>query len=173
MDNNQQNSNTQITTPTPLGTSDKNENIFLGLVGAILGSSAGAIVIVLLDRIGFVAAISGIVMAICTISLYRKFAKGFSVKGLIICVIVMIIMTLIAENIAISLAVLDAFKKIGIKSDFWTVFSNLYKLIGEYDLFGTYIGSLVLAYVFTVLGAFGTVKSSLNDGKKPAAKTQK
>ena len=82
-------------------------------------------------------------------------------------------MTLIAENIAISLAVLDAFKKIGIKSDFWTVFSNLYKLIGEYDLFGTYIGSLVLAYVFTVLGAFGTVKSSLNDGKKPAAKTQK
>ena len=144
------------------------ENMLLGTVGAVLGSLIGVLAIVLLDRLGFVAAISGLAMAAGTILLYEKFAKGLSVKGIAICIVVMILMTLLAENIAVSIAVVqEAAEDYGVTLSFGEVFGNLYKLIadGVVDR-GTYFGSLAMVYLFNALGAFGIIKSSFDKRKK-------
>lgn len=138
----------------------KEQNIPLGTVGAILGSMAGAILIILLDRIGYVASISGLVMAIATVYLYQKFAKGISVKGIAICVVTMIVMVLIAENIACSIAVVEELAELGYNYSFGDIFNNFFRLLAEgYIDSGVYFGNLALVYLFTALGAFGIIKS--------------
>ncbi len=52
----------------------KTENMVAGTVGALLGSLLGVACIVLLGQLGYVAAVSGIVMAICTM-------KGYELLG--------------------------------------------------------------------------------------------
>ncbi len=143
------------------------ENVLLGTVGAVLGSLVGVVAIILLDRLGFVAAISGVVMAAGTILLYEKFAKGLSGKGIAICIVVMILMTLLAENIAVSISVVqEAAEDYGVTLTFGEVFGNLYELIAE-DVIdgGVYAGSLALVYLFNALGAFGIIKSSFDKRK--------
>lgn len=138
----------------------KEQNIPLGTVGAILGSMAGAILIILLDRIGYVASISGLVMAIATVYLYQKFAKGISGKGIAICVVTMIVMVLIAENIACSIAVVEELAELGYNYSFGDIFNNFFRLLAEgYIDSGAYFGNLALVYLFTALGAFGIFKS--------------
>lgn len=143
------------------------ENVLLGTVGAVLGSTVGVVAIVLLDRLGFVAAFSGVVMAAGTILLYEKFANGLSIKGIIICIVVMVLMILLAENIAVSIAIMQELEKTyNIKLNFGDVFGNLYKWITDGIVDGgTYARSLVMVYLFNALGAFGIIKSSFDKKK--------
>ena len=152
--------------PQKLTINDNEENVALGTLGAIIGSLAGAAAIILLDRIGFVASVAGVAMAVCTLSLYEKFAKKISKKGIIICVIVMIIMTLLAENAACSIQIANELKEYGYNVSVTKVFMNFFSLLAAGDLeTGTYIGSLVMVYLFTALGAYGQVAQKLKMAK--------
>ena len=156
---------------TPTNTSDvkevKNENVFLGILGALLGSIAGVVIIVLLSQVGFIASVAGLVMAICTLKLYEKFAGTLSKKGIIICIVIMVLMTVLAENIAFTLQVLREVKTYGGSVKFFDVFFNLYKYMGEGVLnTSTYVTNLLMVLGFNVLGAFGLIKGQLNTSKK-------
>lgn len=59
----------------------KKENVVAGVVGALLGSLLGVACIVLLGQLGYVAAVSGIVMAICTMKGYELLGIGMIVFG--------------------------------------------------------------------------------------------
>ena len=48
----------------------KQEQVLPGIVGALIGSLIGAVVIVIVGQLGYVAAVSGLVMAICTLKGY-------------------------------------------------------------------------------------------------------
>ena len=140
----------------------KEQNIPLGTVGAILGSMAGAVSIILLDRLGYVASVSGLIMAIATIWLYQKLAKGISGKGIAICIVVMVVMVLVAENIACSITIIEEIKETGYDyiPSFGEVFNNFFRLLSEgYIRSDVYFGRLALVYLFTALGAFGVIKS--------------
>ena len=145
----------------------KNENVFLGILGALLGSIAGVVIIVLLSQVGFIASVAGLVMAICTLKLYEKFAGTLSKKGIIICIVIMVLMTVLAENIAFTLQVLREVKTYGGSVKFFDVFFNLYKYMGEGVLnTSTYVTNLLMVLGFNVLGAFGLIKGQLNTSKK-------
>ena len=142
---------------------DKKEDIVKGIVGALIGSLAGVVAIILLDLVGFVASAAGVVMGVCTITLYEKFAGSISKKGIIACIVVMVVMTLVAENLAVSIAIYKALKEIGINSSVWLVFKNLYGLMSDgYIEVGNYVLALVLVYVFTALGAYSVIKKKIN-----------
>ena len=159
---------TAPTTPTTPQIATANpttkENIPLGTLGAVLGSIAGGLAIILLDRLGFVASVSGVVMAYGTLWLYQKFAKGLSGKGIAICIVVIILMTLLAENVACSIRIVEELNEgYGISASFGDVFGNFYALLADGVIdSGVYAGSLVAVYAFTALGAFGVIKTSFN-----------
>ena len=48
----------------------KGENITGGLVGALLGSLVGVVSIIIFSQLGYVAALSGVIMAVCTLKGY-------------------------------------------------------------------------------------------------------
>ena len=50
----------------------KDENVFMGTIGALIGSLVGVAAIILLSRIGLVASVSGFAMGAATIYMYEK-----------------------------------------------------------------------------------------------------
>lgn len=46
---------------------NRTENVLGGIVGALLGSLLGVASIVIFSQLGYVAVVSGIIMAICTL----------------------------------------------------------------------------------------------------------
>ena len=158
--NNQMGMNNVMPTNTNPDGTVKTENMVMGIVGAVIGSLAGVISIIIFSSLGFVAAVSGLIMGASTLFMYEKLAGSISKKGIIICIVVMIIMVVLGENLAVSIA---AAKTAGVS--FFSIFKNLYSLLKLGDLMGEYIGDLAMLYLFTALGAFGVIKTKLNSLK--------
>ena len=139
----------------------KTENVVMGIVGAVIGSLAGVLSIYIFASLGIIAAVSGLIMGAATLFMYEKLAGSISKKGVIICIVVMLIMVVLGENIALSAI---AAKNTTMFS-FSYIFSHLYSIMKLGGLMGDYIQDLVLLYVFTALGAFGIIKTKLKSLK--------
>ena len=138
------------------------ENYINGAFGAFIGSLAGVIAIILFDMIGFVASIAGVIMGTCTIYMYERFAGSISKKGLIICICIMVIMVLVAVNLSWSIAIAKEINssQTNFKVNVFDVFFNIYG--GVLYPAGSYVISLLMAYGFTSLGAFGIIKQKFD-----------
>lgn len=66
------------------------ENIPLGILGAVIGSLLGVASIVLFFQMNLVSAISGIILAFCTLKGYEILGKKLSNFGIIISIVVML-----------------------------------------------------------------------------------
>lgn len=137
----------------------KQENILGGIVGALLGSLLGVASIVLLGQLGYVAAVSGLILAICTLKGYELLGGKLSNKGLVISIVLMVLMTLVGCQLdwAISVA-------IQLEVDVFSAFMAIPMLISYevIDLF-TYVTNLIMLYLFVILGAVPTIRSALHD----------
>lgn len=136
---------------------EKLENVPAGIVGALAGSLVGVLAIVLLSQIGFVAAISGLIMAVCTIKGYEKLGGKLSKKSVVICVIVMALMVYVGDRINWALIVVR-----DLQASFIDGFRAVPGLLSMGMIEpGVYYGSLAMVYLFTVVGAFPTIKNAL------------
>ncbi|MBQ6889424.1 MAG: zinc ribbon domain-containing protein [Oscillospiraceae bacterium] len=72
------------------------ENIPLGILGAVIGSLLGVASIVLFFQMNLVSAISGVILAFCTLKGYEILGKKLSNFGIIICILVMLAAPMIA-----------------------------------------------------------------------------
>lgn len=130
------------------------ENVFLGIIGAVLGSLIGVACIVLLEKLGYVASLSGVVMGVCTIKGYRILGKGFSLKGLITCAVVMIAMVYVSNWISFAFVAAEV-----LGMDFGSAFASVPSFLsqGVIDNFIFY-KELGMLYLFTALGAVPTLR---------------
>ena len=131
---------------------EKQENVLLGTIGALLGGLLGGISIVLLDRIGFVAAISGVILAFCTLKGYEFLGKKLSTTGMIICVLVMLAMPYVASRVTWAWAIAEEFQW-----KFGDAFRYVHDVVAEFELEADYWKNLLLVYGFAALGGFTTV----------------
>lgn len=140
----------------------KKENWLAGTVGAFLGSLIGAGAIILLGQLGYVAALSGIAMAICAIKGYELLGGKLSTKGIISSIIVMIIMVYVGNRIDWSISVANYYTDV----DVFYAFRILPDLIREgYLEASQYYGNLGLVYLFTAIGAVPTIIAAVREGK--------
>lgn len=140
-----------------------NENYVTGFLGAILGSIIGMICMIVFFNLGYVSAVAGIVMAVCTIYLYKKFAKGISKEGIIISILVMVLGVFLAYNTAVAISLKSALKEMGFEVSFFKVLVAIPKLIKEkYFPYGQYLLNLGLLYLFTFAGAVGIIKKTIS-----------
>ncbi|SDA60480.1 hypothetical protein SAMN02910275_01506 [Butyrivibrio sp. INlla18] len=135
-----------------------NENVGLGIVGALLGSLLGVLVIVLIGQLGYVAVAGGLVMGFTTLKGYELLAKNMSNKGLIISSIIMILMVYVAERIEWAIEVFKVYSDEHIS--FFEAFLYTPEVIKYSDATGQFIGSLVLLYIFTAVGVFGVIRAT-------------
>ena len=133
--------------------SERIEHVFTGTVGAFLGSLIGVACIVGVGQLGYVAAISGLVMAVCAIKGYALLGGSMSRKGAVISCVLTVIMTAFGNRLdfAVSVARLA-------DVDVFTAFQAMGRLLdGGYISGAAYWGNLIMLYLFTLLGAVPTL----------------
>lgn len=135
----------------------KKGNVLTGTVGALLGSLIGVVAIVIIGQLGYVAAISGVLMGVCTLKGYELLGGKLDKIGIAISCVFMLLMVYVGNNIDWALVVVDAFEDITILEAFKAI-PDL--LANEIIPMESYITNIVMVYLFTLLGAFPTVKSA-------------
>ena len=131
----------------------KKENIVGGIVGALIGSLLGAACIVLLGQLGYVAALSGVIMAVCTMKGYDLLGGKLSTIG---------VMTYTGNRLDWAISVAQGFEV-----DIATAFRSVPLLIEEEIIdAASYWANLVMVYVFVLIGAIPTVVNTMKNQKK-------
>ncbi len=69
------------------------ENVVAGVVGAFLGSLLGVVCTVVIGQLGYVASISGLIMAVGALKGYELLAGRLSKKGALISSVLIVVMT--------------------------------------------------------------------------------
>lgn len=149
------------------GVKPKKENVVAGIVGALLGSLLGVLCIMLLSQLGYVAALSGVVMAVGVLKGYELLGGKLSKKGIAICVVIMLFMTYLGDRL--DWAILFYREGGGAESGY-NVF-ECYRMVplliskGIIDM-TEYIGNMMYIYAFLLLGAIPTIRKRVKEKQK-------
>ncbi len=136
------------------------ENVALGLVGALIGAVLGGASIIGLSQLGYIASVSGLILAFCTLKGYAILAKGMSVKGVILCAVLMLVTPFVADCLDWGIFI---YKELGVYYDL--TFGECMRLFPEFLKDGTiemgeYLKNLGMIYLFVLMGGFYTVKNA-------------
>lgn len=144
---------------------EKRENIVAGVVGAFLGSLIGVACVVIIGQLGYVASISGLIMAVCALKGYELLGGTLSRKGAAISMVLILAMTYFAHQLSWAIALAEAMEgELGI----WESFRAIPQLLKSGMLErAPYWGDLAMLYLFTLLGAVPTVINGLKNAEAP------
>lgn len=131
------------------------ENMIPGIIGAVIGAALGGASIILFSRLGYVAAISGLILAFCTFKGYELLGKHLSKKSIIICLVLILITPYIADRIDWAILIKESFSEYTLAEAFAAV--PVYIEAGAIEM-SDYVISLLMVYGFAALGAFSSVK---------------
>lgn len=150
------------------------ERFLAGVFGALLCSLAGVAVQVILIQLGYVAALSGVVLSVCTLMGYAHFARRMSVKGIIVSVVIIIVMVLVGMAVSNGVTVmrfmdapgLDRFR-MGLRA-MAAAIPNIFRALSDPqgELFGSVLERLLQHYGFAALGAVPTIVAAIRSRKK-------
>ena len=132
---------------------EKKENFALGILGALVGGLIGGASIVLFGQLGMISAISGVLLALCTLKGYELLGKERGVLGTVACVVIMLIVPYFADRINWALVIIE---ELGLA--FGDAFLYVHEVVEEFGLEGDYWKDLLFIYGFAALGAFTILK---------------
>ena len=141
----------------------KRENIVGGIVGAFLGSLVGVLCTVVIGQLGYVASVSGLVMAVGALKGYELLGGSLSKKGAVISSVLVLVMTWFAHRLSWSIAVASS---VGV--NVFQCFRLIPTLLEDGWLESrAYWGDLAMLYLFTLLGAVPTILAGLRNASLP------
>lgn len=144
----------------PVKAAEKRENVVTGIVGALIGAVIGALCIILLSQLGYIASVSGLVLAVCTLKGYELLGGKLSGKGIVMCMLLMLITPYIADRIDWAIVIIGEWADYGVT--FGEAFAAVPELLADGSIeMGTYIKTLLMIYGFALLGAFSTLRNTL------------
>ncbi len=130
---------------------NRNSYFGKGICGALLGILAGIALYVVLGLLGYVAAISGLLMALLSMKLYEKFGGCLDKKGILACIALLLLAVPLANRLTWTGTAFYALKDYG-----WTLgecFRDLNYIIESTNLQRQFRADLMLGYFFTLLGS--------------------
>ena len=139
----------------------KKSNFIGGLVGALLGALIGSVVWILINRLGYIAGIAGLVMVVCAMKGYSLLGGTLDRKGVIVSVLISVVMVYLANKTAWSWVAHSELKEYG--WSFFEVFRQLGSILKEVDLMGDYIKDLAIGYLLTAVASFMYIRAALRE----------
>lgn len=134
---------------------EKRSSMVTGLVGALIGSVAGVAVIVLLGQLGYVASLSGVVLAVCTLKGYELLGGKINWSGIVLCSLIMLVMTSVGFALDWGFLI---HTQAGL--DLVTSVRIIPYLLSEKAIdTAAFYGNLFGLYAFVLVGAVPTVKN--------------
>lgn len=143
--------------PVPV---QKPENLITGIVGAFLGAAIGALSIVFLGQLGYVASVSGLILAVCTLKGYELLGGQLSAKGILISILLILVTPYLADRINWALVIMEEFDV-----NFATAFPAVHDVIEAADVVGAYVKDLLMLYLFAALGAGSSIHQAIKTKK--------
>ena len=141
----------------------RQENIVAGVVGAFLGTLLGVVCTVVIGQLGYVASVSGLIMAVGALKGYELLGGRLSKKGAVISSVLILVMTWLAHRLTWAIALASA-AGLGVFESFQTIPELLEAGLLEGP---AYWGDLVMLYLFTLLGAVPTIIAGLRSADLP------
>ncbi len=136
------------------------ENIPLGVIGALIGAVLGGASIILFGKLGYVSALSGAILAFCTLKGYELLAKGLSKKGIAVCIVLMLVTPFVTDWLDWAMAVQEAYAEYNLTLSEASAVIPALMADGAIAM-SDYLINLGMIYLFVVLGGFYTVKKAL------------
>lgn len=136
-------------------------NLPAGVVGAFLFSFIGVALWVLINRLGYVAAICGLVMMVCAFKGYEKFGKKLDVPGIVVSILVVVFMGLVSQYLCVGLDIYEAFADYGVTLMEAMRAVPAFLFDPELDLMSAYLPDLLMGYAFMALGSFSVVRNAI------------
>ena len=134
------------------------ENFFMGMIGALGGAVLGGASIILFGQMGYIAALSGLILAFCTLKGYAWLGKGISTKGAILCVILMLVTPYVADYLNWGIELYKELEPWG--ATFKECMEILPEVLTDSEVHGEYIGNLLKLYLFVFLGGVSLLISA-------------
>ena len=149
------------------------EHVFAGIIGAFLFSLAGGALWYLLYQVGFLAGISGIVGVFAAVRGYSFFAKGQSVKGVVIAIIIAVLVLIIAWYLCMANDVYKLHQEwytngeIDYKLSFFDSVSFSYTYFADKDIALAYLKDLGIGLALCAWASFSSIKNLIKTAKQP------
>ena len=118
------------------------DNVIAGTVGAFLGSLIGVACIVILSKLGYVSAVSGLVMAVCAIKGYALLGGKLTKRGAVISGLFILVMTYVATKLCFALAVMEVATE---EVSFFLIYQSIGLFLEDSELRRIFLGELVAA----------------------------
>ena len=144
---------------------EKPENTVGGVIGAVIGALLGVIAIILIGQAGYVSALGGLALAFCSLKGYELLGGKLSMKGILICIAVMLVAPYFAHRLDFAIAVSQANPEY---ITFAEAFRYYHELINEAVAVGSlaegdYMKEILMLYGFTAIGAVSVVASKIRN----------
>lgn len=153
-----------VETPVAQVPVQKPENVFTGIIGALIGAALGAGSIILLSQLGFIASISGLILAVCTLKGYELLGNRLSTTGIIVSLLLMLVTPYLADRMDWAIVIMQTYADEGVTLG--EAFRAVPYMIQEGGIEqAQYIKSLLMLYGFTALGGFSTVANTFKKKK--------
>ena len=138
-------------------------NYLKGFAGALLGSLAGIILMIVLSIAGFISSLSGFVAVFCGEKLYRAF-KGKPNKMMIVIVsVTSIVMMLLGIVIIDAIIIENAYIEAGASNGIITDFINSFQVP---EISALLIKDILMTILFTAIGVGVTIAPMFNKTKR-------
>ncbi|MCM1182229.1 MAG: hypothetical protein NC337_02510 [Roseburia sp.] len=136
-------------------------NLVGGIVGAFLGSLIGVLCIVIFSQLGYVAAISGVIMAVCTVKGFELLGGRLNKVGIVICCVIMAVMTWFGNRLDWGILIMKE-SGMSIFDGFQAV--PMFRATGRIEN-SNYLYNMGMTYLFTALGAIPSITSVVKNKK--------
>lgn len=138
-----------------------NGNIIGGIVGALLGSLLGVLLWVIVNQLGYISAIAGAVMVVCSMKGYELLGGRLNIIGIAISCILSLVMVFFAEQISLGIEIYQTFKDYEIT--YVEAFRSIPSFMQEPDVKSAVMSDLAIGYLLMAVGAFGTIRQALKN----------
>lgn len=140
----------------------KPENVIAGIIGAIFGALIGGASIVLLSQLGYIASISGFLIAFLALKGYEWLGGRLTTKGIVLSIVLCLIVPMLSYMMSIAIAVMQELPGVGLGEAFgWVVEALL-----EGAIWSDITSDVLMLYGFTALGAYSTISAAFKKNKK-------
>lgn len=145
-----------------------NANPALGILGAVLGSLAGAAVWIVLYRLGYIAGIAGYLAVFCAIWGYQKLGRGRAGRlAVVLCVLIAMLILALSNSVAYAWVVADTINESNPgRSSIAYILRNFGSIMESLDLWRSFWGDLVIGLILALVAGISPLVSAFKAHKK-------
>jgi len=139
---------------------NKKGNIFTGILGALLGSLLSTALWLAVYKLGSIAAVCGILLAVCVIKGYELFGGKLNKTGIIITLAITIAMVYVSTYFTYGSSVYDYLKTKGNISILDALLITRHLIKQNSEIRATLYQDLIKGYLFSAMGAISVFYSA-------------